>query len=67
MTLTNEQIEALIDSYSTLRAIYETDSFGHATRLTCCVSASLLVAAFPELAVLERRADDIKGKTQRER
>lgn len=58
MSLTNKQIEALIDAYSTLRAIYETTGLGREIINHACVSASLLVSEFPELAELERRADD---------
>ena len=61
MTLTQDQLDALIDAYATLRAIYTHDCVPLVVRRYCTDSASLLVAAFPDLARLEQAADNMES------
>ena len=56
--MTKEQIDAVRDAYTTLRAVYST--YGKADEVIaelCVVSASELVNNFTEVAVLEAAID----------
>jgi hypothetical protein len=56
--LTFSQLEALYDSYTTLRILFkENEHKDKDAALMAAMSASLLVSQFPDLAELERVID----------
>jgi hypothetical protein len=60
--MTPDQLEALEDTYLTLRALLHCEMGGHVD-FYCAQSISLLLHAFPELAETERLLDEMEKMT----